>query len=102
MRDAQIIEPKSREAGREARLFSTGKARSAAVRKGLLLRQALSLHEYDVLAQVVFSMCEMLFKIAALRMGLPLCGLLAQMVEHLTFNQVVGGSSPPCLTHKTL
>ena len=23
---------------------------------------------------------------------------LAQSVEHLTFNQVVGGSNPPCLT----
>ena len=28
----------------------------------------------------------------------PVHGTLAQMVEHLTFNQVVGGSSPPCLT----
>ena len=28
----------------------------------------------------------------------PVYGTLAQMVEHLTFNQVVGGSSPPCLT----
>ena len=25
-------------------------------------------------------------------------GILAQLVEHLTFNQVVGGSNPPCLT----
>ncbi len=25
-------------------------------------------------------------------------GPLAQSVEHLTFNQVVGGSNPPCLT----
>ena len=25
-------------------------------------------------------------------------GSLAQSVEHLTFNQVVGGSNPPCLT----
>ena len=25
-------------------------------------------------------------------------GILAQSVEHLTFNQVVGGSNPPCLT----
>ena len=25
-------------------------------------------------------------------------GTLAQLVEHLTFNQVVGGSNPPCLT----
>ena len=25
------------------------------------------------------------------------CGILAQSVEHLTFNQVVGGSNPPCL-----
>ena len=24
-------------------------------------------------------------------------GTLAQSVEHLTFNQVVGGSNPPCL-----
>ena len=24
--------------------------------------------------------------------------ILAQLVEHLTFNQVVGGSTPPCLT----
>ena len=24
-------------------------------------------------------------------------GVLAQSVEHLTFNQVVGGSNPPCL-----
>ena len=24
-------------------------------------------------------------------------GILAQLVEHLTFNQVVGGSTPPCL-----
>ena len=24
-------------------------------------------------------------------------GILAQVVEHLTFNQVVGGSNPPCL-----
>ena len=24
-------------------------------------------------------------------------GILAQLVEHLTFNQVVGGSNPPCL-----
>ena len=28
-------------------------------------------------------------------------GTLAQAVEHLTFNQVVGGSNPPCLTQKT-
>ena len=28
-------------------------------------------------------------------------GTLAQSVEHLTFNQVVGGSNPPCLTQKT-
>ena len=27
-----------------------------------------------------------------------LYGTLAQSVEHLTFNQVVGGSNPPCLT----
>ena len=26
-----------------------------------------------------------------------LYGILAQLVEHLTFNQVVGGSNPPCL-----
>ena len=26
-----------------------------------------------------------------------LYGILAQVVEHLTFNQVVGGSNPPCL-----
>ena len=26
-------------------------------------------------------------------------GILAQLVEHLTFNQVVGGSNPPCLMH---
>ena len=26
-----------------------------------------------------------------------LYGVLAQLVEHLTFNQVVGGSTPPCL-----
>ena len=26
-----------------------------------------------------------------------LCGILAQVVEHLTFNQVVPGSSPGCL-----
>ena len=25
------------------------------------------------------------------------CGILAQSVEHLTFNQGVGGSNPPCL-----
>ena len=25
-------------------------------------------------------------------------GALAQSVEHLTFNQVVGGSNPPCFT----
>ena len=28
-------------------------------------------------------------------------GILAQSVEHLTFNQVVGGSNPPCLSKKT-
>ena len=27
-------------------------------------------------------------------------GALAQSVEHLTFNQVVGGSNPPCFTGK--
>ena len=27
-------------------------------------------------------------------------GILAQLVEHLTFNQVVGGSNPPCLILK--
>ena len=27
-------------------------------------------------------------------------GALAQSVEHLTFNQVVGGSNPPCFTSK--
>ena len=27
----------------------------------------------------------------------PAYGILAQVVEHLTFNQVVGGSNPPCL-----
>ena len=27
-----------------------------------------------------------------------LYGTLAQSVEHLTFNQVVGGSNPPCLS----
>ena len=27
-------------------------------------------------------------------------GILAQVVEHLTFNQVVGGSNPPCLINK--
>lgn len=26
-----------------------------------------------------------------------ICEPLAQSVEHLTFNQVVGGSNPPCL-----
>ena len=29
-------------------------------------------------------------------------GILAQSVEHLTFNQVVGGSNPPCLIFKKL
>ena len=29
-------------------------------------------------------------------------GILAQLVEHLTFNQVVGGSNPPCLTKTDL
>ena len=29
-----------------------------------------------------------------------LYGPLAQVVEHLTFNQVVGGSNPPCLKTK--
>ena len=28
-----------------------------------------------------------------------LYGILAQLVEHLTFNQVVGGSNPPCLIY---
>ena len=28
-------------------------------------------------------------------------GILAQLVEHLTFNQVVPGSNPGCLTSKT-
>ncbi len=28
-------------------------------------------------------------------------GILAQLVEHLTFNQVVGGSNPPCLIRNT-
>ena len=28
----------------------------------------------------------------------PVSGVLAQLVEHLTFNQVVGGSNPPCLS----
>ena len=31
---------------------------------------------------------------------LILNGILAQLVEHLTFNQVVGGSTPPCLIPK--
>ena len=30
-----------------------------------------------------------------------LYGILAQVVEHLTFNQVVGGSNPPCLIAKS-
>ena len=29
-------------------------------------------------------------------------GILAQLVEHLTFNQVVGGSNPPCLSRNTV
>ena len=29
-----------------------------------------------------------------------ICAQLAQLVEHLTFNQVVGGSNPPCLTEE--
>ena len=29
-------------------------------------------------------------------------GILAQLVEHLTFNQVVGGSNPPCLTERSI
>ena len=29
-------------------------------------------------------------------------GILAQLVEHLTFNQVVGGSNPPCLTGRSI
>ena len=29
-------------------------------------------------------------------------GALAQSVEHLTFNQVVGGSNPPCFSRKAL
>ena len=37
---------------------------------------------------------------------LRLCGILAQVVEHLTFNQVVRGSNPrclmPCIKRKTL
>ncbi len=28
----------------------------------------------------------------------PVYGILAQLVEHLTFNQVVRGSNPRCLT----
>ena len=28
-------------------------------------------------------------------------GALAQSVEHLTFNQVVGGSNPPCFTRRS-
>ena len=31
-----------------------------------------------------------------------LYGALAQSVEHLTFNQVVGGSNPPCFSPKAL
>ena len=31
-----------------------------------------------------------------------LYGILAQLVEHLTFNQVVGGSNPPCLIPKSV
>ena len=31
-----------------------------------------------------------------------LYGILAQVVEHLTFNQVVGGSNPPCLIFRSL
>ena len=31
-----------------------------------------------------------------------LYGVLAQSVEHLTFNQVVPGSNPGCLTGKTV
>ena len=30
---------------------------------------------------------------------LPFYGVLAQSVEHLTFNQVVRGSNPRCLSH---
>ncbi len=29
-------------------------------------------------------------------------GILAQLVEHLTFNQVVGGSNPPCLSRNVV
>ncbi len=29
------------------------------------------------------------------------CGILAQVVEHLTFNQVVRGSSPRCLINSS-
>ena len=32
----------------------------------------------------------------------PACGPLAQSVEHLTFNQVVGGSNPPWFTLKMI
>ena len=38
------------------------------------------------------------FKIFWIATLLSTYGTLAQVVEHLTFNQVVGGSSPPCLT----
>ncbi len=31
-----------------------------------------------------------------------ICGALAQSVEHLTFNQVVGGSNPPCFIRRTV
>ncbi len=37
--------------------------------------------------------------IELLQLGIMIIsGALAQSVEHLTFNQVVGGSNPPCFT----
>ena len=39
---------------------------------------------------------------ASSNLASPGFGPLAQVVEHLTFNQVVGGSNPPCLIHYTI
>ena len=40
--------------------------------------------------------------ITLVRIQLAQYGILAQSVEHLTFNQGVGGSNPPCLINENL
>ena len=47
-----------------------------------------------------FDSCITLVRIQLAQLITLYCGILAQSVEHLTFNQVVRGSNPRCLTQR--